>query len=221
MIRVNPIHFGGYFPGRRKVEQEDPILSIALQELKNIEFSNDDVKHVKKIGAEPPFKNGRQAYEFIKRKDIKVKFANFQTEDVHARWDIDNKTILINEIYKNTKSRAVILAIAESILHETGHAKDLDGSSSIQEELDCLALNSMAHRNLNKKDPGIFETNDANILKNGVNLYAEIYFSNDLSELINKIRKSYGQLPSGDIKHPSSDFANAVKNSQSGFTLIA
>lgn len=97
----------------------------------------------------------------------------------------------------------------------------MDGDSSIQEEINCLSLNSMAHRTLNAKDPGIFETNDANILKNGVNLYSAMYFNKDLSGLIEKVRKSYGSLPAGDRKHPPSNFANAIKSGAPNFTITA
>ena len=132
-----------------------------------------------------------------------------------------NKTIKINEQYRGTKSKAIVLAIAESTLHEAGHAKDLDGASSIQEEINCLSLNSMAHRTLNAKDPGIFETNDAKILKNGVNLYSDIYFNKDLSGLMDKVKRSYGHLPAGDYKHPASNFASAIKNDEPNFVISA
>ena len=192
-----------------------------MEELKKIKFDNNDVKYVKKLGAKPPFKNGHQAYDFIKNNGIQVKFMQLPSDDIHAQWDVNNKTIKINERYRDTKSKAVILAIAESTLHEAGHAKDLDGDSSIQEEINCLSLNSMAHRTLNAKDPGIFETNDANILKNGVNLYSSMYFDKDLSGLIEKVRKSYGNLPAGDSKHPPSNFARAIKNGEPNFTITA
>ena len=222
MIRVSTIPSNTVFTGKKQSKKApDPVLSSAMNELKNMEFAKNDVKYVKKLGAKPPFKNGRQAYNFIKNNNIQVKFMQLPSNDVHAQWDSSNRTIKINETYQNTKSKAVKLAIAEAILHEAGHAKDLDGASSIQEEINCLALNSMAHRTLNEKDPGIFEANDANILKNGVNLYSSIYFANDLTGLVNKIRKSYGHLPVGDEKHPASDFAEAIKNGEPSFSVVA
>ena len=223
MIRVNTINLNGFNPTFRneKSQEKDATISAALDTLKDITFSRDDVRYVKKLGAKPPFKNGRQAYNFIQDNGIQIKFMQLPSDNIHAQWDIANKTIRINEKYKDTKSKAVTLAIAESILHEAGHSKDLDGDSSIQEELNCLALNSMAHRSLNAKDPGIFETNDANILKNGVNLYSAIYFNPNLEGLVNKIQKSYGHLPAGDNKHPASPFANAIKNGQTNFEISA
>lgn len=222
MVRVNAINFSVNFKGNTQTQKTDsPVITSALEELKKIKFENSDLKYVKKLGARPPFKNGRQAYDFIKDNGIQVKFMKLPSDDIHAQWDVTNKTIRINEKYKDTKSKAVILAIAESALHEAGHAKDLDGNSSIQEEINCLSLNSMAHRNLNAKDPGIFETSDANIVKNGVNMYSAIYFNKDLTGLMEKVRKSYGHLPAGDSKHPPSNFASAIKNGEPNFTITA
>jgi len=222
MVRVNTINLNSFNASfGKKTYEQDASISAALEELKEITFSSDDMKYVKKLGAKPPFKNGRQAYDFIKDNDIQVKFMPLPSENIHAQWDVANKTIKINEIYKGTKSKAVTLAIAESILHEAGHSKDLDGDSSIQEEINCLALNSMAHRSLNSKDPGIFETNDANILKNGVNLYSAIYFNPNLEGLVGKIQKSYGHLPAGDEKHPASKFAESIKSGLPNFEITA
>ncbi len=222
MVRVNAINCRTYFAGKgQNQEKRDPVISAAMDELKQIKFNSDDVKYVKKLGAKPPFRNGHQAYDFINNNGIQVKFAKLPSEDIHAQWDVQNKTIKINEKYKDTKSKAVVLAIAESILHEAGHAKDLDGDSSIQEEVNCLSLNSMAHRSLNEKDPGIFETCDANILQNGVNLYSSMYFNKDLTDLITKVRKSYGHLAAGDAKHPASNFATAIKNGEPNFVVNA
>ena len=222
MVRVNSINFNVNFTGKtQQKEKQDPVINAALEELKKIKFDNNDVKYVKKLGAKPPFKNGHQAYNFIKDNNINVQFMKLPSDDIHAQWDVNNKTIKINEKYRDTKSKAVILAIAESTLHEAGHAKDMDGDSSIQEEINCLSLNSMSHRTLTAKDPGIFETDDANILKNGVNLYSAMYFNKDLSGLIEKVRKSYGSLPAGDRKHPPSNFANAIKSGAPNFTITA
>ncbi len=222
MVRVNAINCRVYFAGKNQTQdQQDPVINAAMEELKKIKFNNDDVKYVKKLGAKPPFKNGHQAYDFIRNNDIQVKFMKLPSEDIHAQWDVQNKTIKINEKYKDTKSKAVVLAISESILHEAGHAKDLDGDSSIQEEVNCLSLNSMAHRSLNAKDPGIFETSDASILQNGVNLYSSMYFNKDLTDLITKVRKSYGHLAAGDAKHPASNFATAIKNGEPNFVVTA
>ena len=133
------------------------------------------------------------------------------SHDTHAQWDIDENTIKINEIYKNNKNKAVVLAISEAIIHEAGHAKDNDGESSIQEELNCLSLNAMAHRDYDRKYPNIYDSGQENIVKNGVTLYSEIYFEQNPYRLIKKIQKSYSHLPPGDVIHPACNLAYAIK----------
>lgn len=186
-------------------------INLAVEELKNLEFSNDDKNFIKRHGAKPPFKNGKEAYDFIKNSGIKIQFAKLPSNDIHAQWDINEKSININKIYKNNKNKAVILAISEAILHEAGHAKDNDGDSSIQEEINCLALNAMAHRTYEKKYPNIYNSAQENIVKNGVTMYSDIYFDKNPYRLIKRIQKSYSHLPAGDIKHPADYLALAIK----------
>lgn len=212
MITINPLNLKSYTYFKQNNKESD-ILKTALNELKNIEFSSDDKKYIHKLGSRPPYSNGKEAYDFIKNNNINVKFAKLPSNDIHAQWDVDTKSIKINEIYKNAKNKAVILAITEAIFHEAGHAKDLDGDSSIQEELNCLALNAMAHRALEKKYPNIYTTGDENIVKKGVVLYADIYFDPNPSRLIKKIQKSYSHLSAGDVFHPANNLALNIKYS--------
>lgn len=212
MITINPVSFKSYTYFTKNKNKPDNILNTAMEELKTIEFSPEDTAFIKRLGSNPPFANGKEAYDFIKDNNIKVKFAKLSSDDIHAQWDINSRSIKINEIYKNTKNKAVVLAITESIFHEAGHAKDLDGESSIQEELNCLALNALAHRVLDKKYPNVYTTGDENIVKKGVTLYADIYFDSDSTKLKNKIQKSYSHLPAGDVLHPANNLALSIKN---------
>lgn len=196
---------------KKNFSKSPDTINLAVEELKNLEFSDDDKNFVKKLGAKPPFKNGNEAYNFIKTSGIKVQFAKLPSNDIHAQWDIDKNSININKIYKNSKNKAVILAIAEAILHEAGHAKDNDGDSSIQEEINCLALNAMAHRTYEKKYPNTFDSAQENIVKNGVKVYSDIYFDKNPYRLIKRIQKSYSHLPAGDIKHPADYLALTIK----------
>lgn len=213
MLRVNAVKFNnGLYPhnfGSHKAG--DDVLELALNELKNVQLSYDDVMFVKAVGATPPFKSGEEAYNFIKDNGIKIKFEKLSDKNVHAQWDIDKKTIRINEIYKNTKSKAVVLAITEAIFHEAGHAKDDDGISSIQEEIDCLSLNAMAHRDFKRKYDDVFAGEEAPIVKNGVCLYSEIYFEPDRERLIKKVKNTYGHLNTGDEKHPKKELSEIIK----------
>lgn len=210
MIKVFPYSF--YSATFKKNPQSSEILiNNALEELKTLEFNKEDEIYVRKLGSRPPFKNGKEAYDFIKNSGIKVQFAQMPSSETHAQWDIEKKSININEIYRNNKSRAVTLAISEAILHEAGHAKDNDGDSSVQEEINCLSLNAMAHRAYDKKYPNVYTTGQENIVKNGVTLYADIYFDKNPYRLIKKIQKSYSHLPAGDVIHPASYLALTVK----------
>lgn len=211
MIKVFAYNSNIYYNGQNLKKNSDTI-NLALEEIKKVNFSENDINYVKKIGAKPPFKNGKEAYDFIKKSNIKVKFAPMPSNDTHAQWDIDENTIKINEIYKNNKNKAVILAISEAIIHEAGHAKDNDGESSIQEELNCLSLNAMAHRDYNRKYPDIYNSNtQESIVKNGVTLYSEAYFETNPYKLIKKVQKSYSHLPTGDVLHPASYLAYTIK----------
>lgn len=212
MIRVNAISFQRNIP---KISfsrnSEKDVLDKAMKELENVELDHSDLDYVKSIGANPPFNSGKEAFDFIKQQNIKVKFEKLHSKNVHAQWDVDKNTIRINEMYKNTHKQAVILAIAEAIFHEAGHAKDFDGQSSIQEEIDCLSLNAMAHNDFKRKYKNVFDNNDEPIIKNGVCLYSEIYFEPDKKRLSRKVKNTYGHLPLGDEKHSSKELAKIIK----------
>ena len=118
MITINPLNLKSYTYFKQNNKESD-ILKTALNELKNIEFSSDDKKYIHKLGSRPPYSNGKEAYDFIKNNNINVKFAKLPSNDIHAQWDVDTKSIKINEIYKNAKNKAVILAITEAIFHRS------------------------------------------------------------------------------------------------------
>lgn len=186
----------------------------AVNQLNYIKFDKDDVKHVQSMGIVLPFQSGKEAVDYIKNSHIGIKFDKFDSKYVHAQYDFDNNCIKINDIYKNTQNKAVILAISEAILHETGHAKDKDEGTSLQEEIECLALNAIAHRSIVKNIPNAFENSDSLIVKDGVCVYGDLFFgANDSkSALTERIKIKYGHLPVGDFKHPPSALAYKVKN---------
>lgn len=193
---------------------KDENLLKAVNQLNYIKFDKDDVKHVQSMGVVLPFKGGKEAVEYIKGAHIGIKYDKLDSENIHAQYDFDNDCIKINEIYKDTQNPAEILAISEAILHEAGHAKDGDGGSSLQEEIDCLALNAIAHRAILKNSPNAFSGSNALIVKDGVCVYGDLFFGTDdnKSALIARIKKKYGHLSVGDFKHPPSALAYKVKN---------
>ncbi len=191
----------------------DSTIFQSVNYLNDVTFDTEDIKQVQSKGAVLPFLNGKDAVNFIKNSNIRIKFDTLPSPHVHAQYDFENNFIKINEIYKNTQDPAEILAIAGAILHEAGHAKDNDGHSSIQEEIDCLAMNALSHRFFVKKYPDIFSTADSLIVKDGVCVYADLFFNEDTEKLANRVKEKYGFLPVGDFKHSPSGLALKVKTS--------
>lgn len=194
---------------------KDRNLVDSLNLLNHLEFDKKDVERVHSMGVVLPFLSGKEAIDLIKKKKIEVKFDTLPSESIHAQYDFDENAIKINEIYKNTQSQAEIIAMSEAILHEAGHAKDYDSASSLQEEIDCLALNAVSHRVYKKKNPDLFSQSNSLIIKEGVSLYEDLFFDDDPLKigLVKRLRQKYGDLPAGDLAHPPSNIALKVKES--------
>lgn len=195
---------------------QEGILKEAIDELEKVEYDKNDITYMKSIGINPPFNSGKETVDFLKRKQIPIQYGKFSDKKVHAclaRGEDGKEVILINERYKNSTSRAEVLATSEAINHEAGHAKDGDRKNSIQEELDDLSLNVLAHRAYEKKYKGIFDGSDTFFFKEGVNLYPKLFFAYgiDKTDLKSRVADKYGHLPAGDEKHPASKIANEIK----------
>ena len=192
---------------------KDSIILQSINYLKDLEFDKGDIRYVQSLGAVLQFYSGKEAFDFINKSNVRIKFETLSSPSIHAQYDYEDNFIKINDLYKNTQNPAEVLAIAEAILHEVGHAKDKDGHSSIQEEINCLALNSVAHKALVKKYPTAFLNADSAIVKDGVCVYADLFFDDDRlkAKLVERIRQKYGFLPVGDFNHPPSALAYEVK----------
>lgn len=187
----------------------------SLNELKQVEFDNNDYLYVKTLGANPPFKSGHDAINWIENNKVKILYANFSNPKVHACLNYDEKDgflILINSNYKDECSHADTLAISEAIFHECGHGKDRDSENSIQEELDCMSLNVLAHRFYKKKYPGVFDNENSFLFSEGVSLYPKLFFDFHKTALKNRISDKYGYLQTGDEKHPATKLALDIKS---------
>lgn len=193
---------------------QDNIIQTALSEINDLIFSPNDMRYIQNMGIELPFQSGKECVDFIEQQNIRIVFGKPYDENIHAQYDFSRNTILINRKYKNTKDFAVMLAIGEAILHEAGHAKDRDSSSSIQEELNFLGMNAIAHRAFIKKYGDLFSDSAAPIINDGVKVYAELFFEPDPEKknLIQRIKTKYGDLPSGDRLHPPGKIAGAIVN---------
>lgn len=192
---------------------KDENLLTSVNYLNNLQFEQNDIERVQALGVVLPFLSGKDAVKFIKDSNIKIKFDQLSSPNIHAQYDFDDNCIKINQMYRNTKNTAEILAISEAILHEAGHAKDKDGESSLQEEIDCLAMNALAHRAFTKKFPTVFADSNSLIVKDGVCVYADMFFDDDATKtrLIQRLKQKYGKLPAGDFNHSPSLLALQAK----------
>lgn len=193
---------------------KDKSIANALTELKKLKFAPEDIMYLKSFGVNIPFKSGAEAVDFIEKQNIRIIFEPTSENGVHAQYDFYKNLIVINKNYKDSDDFALTLAISEAILHETGHAKDKDGYSSIQEELNFLGMNAIAHRAYMKKYGNLFTDSNAPIINDGVSVYAKLFFDPDPEKkaLIKRIAEKYGDLPSGDSKHPPGIISRNIKN---------
>lgn len=227
-MRVAPVSYNQSFQARNDLKgviyvkplksdkTQEGIVSSALQELEGAKYDGTDVLYMKSMGIHPPFESGKEAVEYLKRESIPIQYGKFSDKKVHAclaRGDDGNRAVLINARYKNSTSKPEILATAEAIVHEAGHAKDNDTSNSIQEELDNLSLNVLTHRSFERTYPGVFDNQDSFFFSEGVNLYPELFFEYgvDKTGLKERVADKYGHMKAGDTKHPASKLAREIK----------
>lgn len=182
----------------------DPIITEAINKLREVRYLPGDVEHMKNLGVNILYNNGEEAIQTILQRGLKVEFGPVSNPKTHAQLDNHNNLVIINEKYRGTTNPAVTMAISEAIFHELGHAKDNDGISSIQEEIDCLALNTLANRYHQQTYPQVFNLpGNAEILDNGVSLYTRLFFDPDPKKeaLSNRIIEKYGDLPMESTYH--------------------
>lgn len=192
---------------------EKKIISHALHELKQVVFDKNDINYLQSMGVNLKFNSGQEAVDFIRKNHVEIKFYEIKAEKVFAQFDSENNCILLSADYRNSTKKADILAISEAIFHEVGHAKDGDSDNSVQEEIDNLSLNVLAHKFYMKKYPQIFNTSDSLIVQDGVKAYERLFFDTDPTKraLINRLKVKYGDLPASDSKHPLTEISKQVK----------
>ena len=217
-FKTAPDGASGATPVYATVEKPDRLqvstIKRALDELEDVEYLPNDLLYMHSIGANPPFKNGKEAIEWIKQSKAQILYADFSNPNVHACLDYSEKNgtkILINSNYKDDCSHPDVLAISEAIFHECGHGKDFDNENSIQEELNCLSLNVLAHRFYEKKYNGIFKNSNSFLYSQGVSLYPKLFFDFYKTALKKRVADKYGYLQSGDSKHSATKLAENIK----------
>lgn len=207
VIYVKPVKNG---------KTQEGIINSALQELRETEYDKTDIAYMRAMGIRPPFESGEEVVDYLESEKIPIQYGKFSDKKVHAclgRGDDGERAVLINARYKDSASKPEILATAEAISHECGHAKDDDNSNSIQEELDNLSLNVLTHRAFERKYPGVFDGCDSFFFKEGVSLYPELFFEfgADKTGLKERVADKYGHMQAGDDKHPASKMAKEIK----------
>lgn len=206
---------------------DQALLDRALQLLGNIRNLPEDEAHMRGLGINIIFKNGQEALQLIKSKGLRVEFGDMGDSPAHAQWIADKKLIMINQRYRGDASPATLYAISEAIYHEAGHASKMtnnpttgqfqnisvmstnpaelgDDQSSIQEELNCLALNTLAHRFHISQDPAYAQAvSGSRLLSDGVALYTKLFFDPDPNKqaLVNRVVEKYGDLPLSSPGH--------------------
>lgn len=216
MPKFNDPQRGGIYvtPVQTTKAQEDTIQK-AMDELSKVQFHPNDILYMKNLGVNLPFENGKDAVEFLKRKNIEVAYAEFSNPNVHACLDTSQAVpkALINSRYKDLASFSDILAISEAMFHETGHAKDGDSENSIQEEINCLGLNVLAHQYYKNTYPDIFKNRQSPLYSEGVSLYDKLFFDFDSNKnaLKDRIAEKYGFLNVSSRNHPGSQMAYDIK----------
>ncbi len=207
---------GGIYvkPIERTKKQEDTI-ARALGELQNVKFSANDILYMKNLGVNMPFSSGLEAVNYLNSRNIDIKYAEFSNKNVHACLDTTDKipVVLINSDYKDLATFPDILAISEAMLHEAGHAKDDDSINSIQEEIDCLALNVLAHQYYKKSYPDVFNNQNSPLYYEGVSLYDRLFFEFDPDKkgLKKRVSEKYGFLDISSPNHAASSIAKEIK----------
>ncbi|MBY0450421.1 MAG: hypothetical protein K2X01_07345 [Cyanobacteria bacterium] len=201
---------GGYYPGLQTVQaapvlKSPPEIEYAKILLQQIQHLPGDEAYLRQLGVDILFQNGMEAARLIASKNIHVDFGDMGDSLAHAHWEKETNRIIINQKYRGDFSRPTLYAISEAIYHEAGHAARLgDDQSSLQEEINCLALNTLAHRFHLATDPSYVQTvSTSRLISDGVALYNRLFFDADPSKqaLVRRVIEKYGELPPESPDH--------------------
>lgn len=166
----------------------------------------EDERGLQNMGVNIIFHNGAEALDLIRRRHSQVIFGDMGDSKAHAQFISPENTLMVNQRYRGNFSKPALYAIAAAIYHEAGHLAGLgDDKTSLQEETDCLALNTMAYRAHVALDPSYGQSiSTSPLLADGVALYPKLFFDADpkKSALVRRINEKYGDLPLSTPDHP-------------------
>jgi hypothetical protein len=202
---LSAFHQNGITP---QTPLDQAIIRHALGLMAQIHNLPKDENYMRYLGVHPGFQNGKQALMVIQSKGIQVEFGEMGNSPAHAQWISAQNKIVINQRYRGDTNPDTLYAISEAIYHEAGHAAgNGDGESSVQEELNCLGLNTLAYRYHAATDPNYAQSASTNpLLSNGVALYPKLFFDADPQKkaLIKRVVEKYGDLPLESPGHQAS-----------------
>lgn len=184
---------------------QQAFIQQALQLVGGIQHLPQDETALRQMGIDLIFRNGAEALQLIRAKNINIEFGDMGDSTAHAQWIADRNTIMINQKYQHDLSRDTLYAVSEAIYHEAGHAaRHGDDHSSIQEECNCLALNTLAYRFHAAQDPAYAQSaSTSRLIADGVALYPKLFFDPDpyKQALINRVIEKYGMLAPDSPDH--------------------
>ena len=79
---IEEINFKKDFPWLK-----DKTLQSSIELLNEITFSEKDIAEMKSIGVNVPFKNGKEAVDFLKKNNIRISFEKPADQNVHAQYE--------------------------------------------------------------------------------------------------------------------------------------
>ncbi len=182
-----------------------PEIAQALQLLSRIQHLPGDEQYLRNMGIDVIFRGGADAARLIQEKNLNVVFGDMGNSPAHAQWLAEENTIMVNQKYQGDMRPENLYAISEAIYHEAGHAaRSGDNQASIQEELNCLALNVLGYRYHTAVDPQFAQSaSQSRLIQDGVALYARLFFDADPSKqaLTSRVIEKYGMLPTQTPDH--------------------
>ncbi|MDX2084632.1 MAG: hypothetical protein SFZ03_04510 [Candidatus Melainabacteria bacterium] len=183
-----------------------PSIQTALGLLSQVTHRPEDIAYLRWLGVDLLYTSGAEALQAIQQRGASVVFGDLGDTTAHAEWRATENRIVINQRYQGDTSPATLYGIAAAIYHEAGHVARLgDGSASVQEEVNCLALNVLAHRYFSQTSPAYqFAASQSRLITDGVALYDRLFFdpSVDKLPLIHRVISKYGMLPLASADHP-------------------
>lgn len=182
-----------------------PPIGQALSLMAQIRHLPQDEVYLRSLGVDLVFRTGAHALNTLLARGVQVRYGDMGDSSAHAEWLANQNAVIINQKYQGDTSPHTLRAISEALYHEAGHvARQGDGQASLQEEINCLALNTLAHRYHMATVPGYAQScSQSRLITDGVALYEKLFFDPDPEKhaLVRRIIEKYGELPPETADH--------------------